>query len=67
MKTVFNFLVVFIIAPSYGVAQTDSIKPIKRNRDYKFGVFAGLTVNTTKNLNTTYNPMLNTGINPLVD
>lgn len=56
-----------MIASSYGVAQTDSIKPVKRNSDYKFGVFAGLTVNTTKNLNTTYNPMLNTGINPLVD
>ena len=67
MKTLINSFIALIIASSYGVAQTDSIKPVKRNSDYKFGVFAGLTVNTTKNLNTTYNPMLNTGINPLVD
>ena len=67
MKSIIRFLFILIITSSYCCAQKDSIKPIKRNSDYKFGVFAGLTINTTKNLNTTYNPLLNTGSNPLVD
>lgn len=67
MKILINSLIFIIIAANFGVAQNDSIKPDKRNSNFKFGVFAGLTINKTKNLNSTYNPLLNSGINPLVD
>lgn len=67
MKPIIRFLFILTITSNYCCAQKDSIKPIKRNSDYKFGVFAGLTINTTKNLNTTYNPMMNFGTNASVN
>jgi hypothetical protein len=67
MKILIHILFVFAFTTGYTYAQKDSIKPIKRNSNYKFAGFAGLTVSTTKNLNTTYNPMMNLGESQQVD